>query len=100
MSNCKLTGEKSIWPEDGDDSGDSMFLMDNNSLIKQIREVKENKERDIFLEDLYSPEIEEDMVENSKPSPGMVKVKYEDLRKKEKVAYILNEMKKYKKNDF
>ena len=30
----------------------------------------------------------------------MIKVKYEDLRQKEKVAYILNEMKKYKKNDF
>jgi len=94
MSKCNITKSDNIWPELGDDSGDSMFLLDNNSLIKQIRAVKQMKERDLFLAKLDDPEIVED-----KPAPGMIRIKYEDLDRKEKIAYILNELEKYKKND-
>ena len=99
MSKCNLTKEENIWPEMGDDSGDSMFLLDNNSLIKQIREMRKVKERDLFLENLDSPEVVEEENIVMQPAPGMVKVRYEDLTKKDKVAYILNQLEKYKKND-
>ena len=33
------------------------------------------------------------------PMPGKKFVKYDDLEKKEKVAYIIDQLEKYKKND-
>ena len=43
---CKVKENDGEWPSMNDDSGDSMFLVDGNSLIQEIR----TSPRDLFLE--------------------------------------------------
>lgn len=105
MNECNIKGGETIWPEEGDDSGDTMFMMDNNSLIKEIRGAKIKAKRDLFLAELNDPEmIEESIPEDeevmivSEPEKTQ-KIKYEDLDKKNKITYILKQLEKYKSND-
>lgn len=92
MSTCEITKLiENDWPEQDDDSGDKMFLMEENSLLKDIQAAKRKETKDIFLFEV--PEEKEGEEEKEK------KVKYSDLDKKNKVAYILDQLEKYKNND-
>ncbi len=92
MSTCEITKIiENDWPEQDDDSGDKMFLMEENSLLKDIQAAKRKETKDIFLFEV--PEEKEGEEEKEK------KVKYSDLDKKNKVAYILDQLEKYKNND-
>lgn len=97
MSSCQIKKGESIWPEDNDISGDNIFSLDQNQLIKEIRAVKKKKERDLFLEKINEPEKIEP--EEPEPIPGKIIVKYQNLTKKDKIAYIIDQLEKYKKND-
>jgi hypothetical protein len=99
MNECQIKKGDSIWPEENDISGDNIFSLDENHLIKQIRAVKRKEKRDLFLEKLEEPEETEIIIEEPMPSPGKKFVKYQDLGKKDKVAYIIDQLEKYKKND-
>ena len=100
MSSCQIKKGESMWPEENDISGDNIFSLDQNQLIKEIRAVKRKQERDLFLEKIEEPEeTEEIIIEEPVPSPGTKFVKYQDLSKRDKVAYIINQLEKYKKND-
>ena len=100
MNSCQIKKGESMWPEENDISGDNIFSLDQNQLIKEIRAVKRKQERDLFLEKIEDPEETEIIVEEPMPSPGKKIVKYQDLSKKDKVAYIIDQLEKYKKNDF
>jgi len=99
MNSCQIKKGESMWPEENDISGDNIFSLDQNQLIKEIRSVKRKQERDLFLEKLEEPEETEIITEEPMPSPGKKIVKYQDLGKKDKVAYIIDQLEKYKKND-
>jgi len=101
MNECNIKGGETIWPEEGDDSGDTMFMMDNNSLIKEIRGARIKANRDLFLAELNDPDmVEENPEEEIEIEPEKTnQIRFEDLDKKNKVAYILKELEKYKSND-
>jgi len=101
MSNCEIKKGESMWPEENDISGDNIFSLDQNQLIREIRAVKRKKERDLFLEKVDEPEPVVIEIEETEPepAPGKKFVKYDDLDKKDKVAYIIDQLEKYKKND-
>jgi len=95
MSTCEITKLiENDWPEQDDDSGDKMFLMEENSLLRDIQAAKRKETKDVFLFEVpEEKEGEEEKEEEEK------KVKFGDLDKKNKVAYILNQLEKYKNND-
>jgi hypothetical protein len=95
MSTCEITKLiENDWPEQDDDSGDKMFLMEENSLLRDIQAAKRKETKDVFLFEVpEEKEGEEEKEEEEK------KVKFDDLDKKNKVAYILNQLEKYKNND-
>lgn len=96
--NCELKKGESVWPDDEDISGDNIFSLDQNQLLKELRAVKKKQERDLFLEQLdEEPEIEYEI--EPEPEPRKELVKYKDLTKRDKVAYIINQLEKFKKND-
>lgn len=101
MSNCEIKKGESMWPEENDISGDNIFSLDQNHLIRELRAVKRRKERDLFLENINETEPMPIEIEETEPEsmPGKKFVKYDDLEKKEKVAYIIDQLEKYKKND-
>ena len=102
MDGCKIKKGDSIWPEENDISGDGIFALDSNQLIKEIRAVRRKAERDLFLESLDEPTpmpVMTDTMEITEPSKDIKLVKYQDLTKKDKIAYIINQLEKYKKDD-
>lgn len=100
MISCNVKKGDSLWPELGDDSGDGIFSLDSNQLIKEIRAVKRKEEADMLLDDYSEPTEKEEMIMiEEEPTPGTIKVQYDDLNKRDKVAYIINQLEKYKKND-
>ncbi len=95
MNNCQFKKGESIWPEENDISGDNIISLDQNKLIKEIRAVKREQKTDCFLENIEKEIISEEHT----PKPGKKLVKYQDLDKRAKVAYIIDQMEKFKKND-
>ena len=95
MSTCEITKLiENDWPEQDDDSGDKMFLMEENSLLRDIQAAKRKETKDVFLF-----EVPEEKEEEKGKEEEEKKVKFGDLDKKNKVAYILNQLEKYKNND-
>lgn len=50
MSTCEITKLiENDWLEQDDDSGDKMFLMEENSLLRDIQAAKRKETKDVFL---------------------------------------------------
>lgn len=100
--NCNIRKGDDNWPQENDESGDSMFLVDNNSLIQQIRSVKNKKKRDLFLSNMDDLDNEEEKINikaiEEKVDPE-IKIDYDNMDKKEKIAYILEKLKNLKNQD-
>ena len=95
MSTCEINRLiENDWPGQDDDSGDKMFLMEENSLIRDIQLANRKETKDVFLFEV--PEEKEEEVGHKEEEK---KVKFGDLDKKNKVSYILNQLEKYKNND-
>jgi hypothetical protein len=99
MNTCNIKKGHSIWPEDNDFSGDNIFSLDENQLIRDIRATKRKEERNLFLEEEPESLPEEEPESLDEPLPGIKIVKYQDLERRDKMAYIINQLEKYKKND-
>ena len=85
------------WPEEGDKSGDSLFLFDNDSLLDKFRNLNNrNTEDDYSLNDLVAEETPEEKITFEKEA--IIEDK-QDTEKLEKIKLILKRLEELKKDD-
>ena len=112
MTECTLSNISDEWPKNDDESGDSLFVLDNNSLIKDIRNSKNKNKINLFLDKNIIDEqvVEDEQVGQDDPEEYnnesieekillKKKIRYNDLEKKDKISFIVSQLDKFKNND-